>query len=367
MEEEEVAVREDRHGLGNVLALAGGVLEGKVLEGDVAGVDIDAGAAGGADRGAGEVPVLLGILAESDEGALRAVAADMEAELVVGDDDLFAVGAGVDVEGRDAAVAVVRAGVDSFLDGHVVAMARRINDDVVAAQVLRDFRKLRPDLFADDLGDLAGAGGNEVRVVVLAGGDHEIGLGGLVAERFDPVEGRGCDVEKGDALFRGDSFHRGGIVGVAVAVELALLEPAAGDRGQEHRGAALFADAVDEGAEILLVGAPGIGIAGGIVLLGVVVTELDEDVVAGLHRFIDLVPQAEVAEALGAAAVLGVVDDRDGGGIEEVLEHHAPAALEAGLREVLFGAGAVAHQVDGEGAGGEPDGKEEADSSTSSE
>ena len=222
--------------------------------------------------------------------------------------------------------------------------------------MLCNFGKLGRDLSADDLGDLAGAAGDEVRVVVLAGGNHEIGLGRLVAERFDPVEGRGRDVEEGDTLLGSDLAHGLGIVGVAVAVELSALEPAAGDRSQEHRGAALLTDAVDKVAEVVLVGAERRGVAGGIVGLGVVVAELDEDIVAGLHGPVDFVPEAEVAETLSTATVLGVIDDGDGGGIEEILEHHPPSAFLSGLGKILLGAGAVAHQVDGEGAGGEPDG-----------
>ena len=145
---------------------------------------------------------------------------------------------------------------------------------------------------------------------------------------------------------------RVGVV-VAVAVQLAVLEPAAGHRGEEDRRRALFAGAADEGPQVLLVGAESGRIALGVVGLGIVVAELDEHIVAGLEGVLDDVPEALVDEALRAAAVL-----RESV-VHEVREHHAPAALELAVGEVFLRHGGIAHQMDGrEGAGDEPDGDE---------
>ena len=73
VEEEEVAVGEHRHRLADFLALAGAVLEAQVFEGDVAGVDIDGGAAGSAH---GDVPVGpegLGVFVKRDERVIGAL------------------------------------------------------------------------------------------------------------------------------------------------------------------------------------------------------------------------------------------------------------------------------------------------------
>ena len=176
---------------------------------------------------------------------------------------------------------------------------------------------------------------------------HEVGPGGFVAQAFDPVESGCGDVKQGSAgLFR-NLFHRGGIIAVAVAVEPAILEPAAGDRSEQHGISSLLPHAVDERAEIVLVGTPGSCISRGIGFLGVVVPELDKYVIAGLYRVVYLVPEAPVDETLCAAAVLGVVYHFDPV-VEEILEHHAPAALGIAFGKVFLRHGAVTHEVDGE-------------------
>ena len=102
-------------------------------------------------------------------------------------------------------------------------------------------------------------------------------------------------------------------------------------------------------AEIVLIGTPGGGVAGGVGLLGIIVPELDEEVVAFLEVGLDLCPVSQGHEALGAAAVVGVVDDLDAV-IQEVGEHHSPAALGVASAQVLGGHGGVADEVDGEAA-----------------
>ena len=367
VEEQEVAVGEHRHGLADLLALPRRVLEGDVLEGHVAGVDVDAGAAGSAHLEVVVRPQLLRIPVVGEDGLVRALAHDLHPELGVRDVDGLLVGAGLDEDGGDLAVAVVRDGVDALLDGHVVAVAGLVHDDVVPHKMLAEGGNLLLEGVADDLRHLARPAGDRMGVVVLAGGDHEIGLGSLVADALEPVQSRRGDVQERHAHLLGHLLHRGGIVGVAVAVQLAAFEPAAGHRGEEDRRRAFLAGSADEGPEVLLVGAEGGRIAVGIVGLGIIVAELDEHVVPGLEGVLDHVPEALVDEALRAAAVLRVVDDVEGA-VHEIREHHAPAALGLPVGQVLVRHRGIAHQVDGrEGTGHEPDTEEEADSSTSSE
>ena len=307
-------------------------------------------------------PELLRIAVIGQDGLVRALAHDLHPELGVRDVDGLLVRAGLDEDGGDLVVAVVRDRVDGVLDLHVVAMAGLVHDDVVPHEMLADRGNLRLEGFADDFRHFARTAGDRMGIVVLAGGDHEIGLRGLISDAFDPVQGRRGDVQDRHAHLLGHLLHGGGIVGVAVAVQLAVLEPAAGHRSQENRRGALLAGAADEGPEILLVGAESRGIAVGIIGLGVVVAELDEHVIPGLEGVLDHVPEALVDEALRAAAVLRIVDDPEGV-VHEVREHHAPAALELAVGEIFLRHGGIAHQVDGrEGTGYKPDGDEIEDS-----
>ena len=266
------------------------------------------------------------------------------------------VNAAADEQAGDFLMAVVGAGVDAFLHRHIVSVAVGRYHNVVILQGLGQFRKLFLDKAANDFRHLAGAGGHQVGVVVLAGGNHEVGLGSLIPQPLDPVQGGRGHVQQGNILLGGHGLHGGGIVRMAASVQLAVLEPAAGHRGEQHGDAALLPHTVNVIAQVVLVSAPGSRIAGGVALLGVVVAELDKHVVSRLNGAVHLVPQAQVPEALGAAAVLGIVDHLHLVRVQEVLEHHAPAPLQSCLGQVFLGHCAVAHQMDGgEGAGHQPD------------
>ena len=261
-------------------------------------------------------------------------------------------------------MAVVGAGVDGFLYGHIVAVAVAGHHDVVAHKVRGDFGQLLLDEAAHDFSHLAGSGSDGVGVVglavggagVAAGGEvHKVRPRGFISQALYPVQGRGGHVQESHSFLLRHLLHSGGVVPVASAVELAFLEPAAGDRGEEHRGAAFLAYALDEDAQVVLICSPGSGVALGVGFLGVVVPEFDEYVVSGAYGLIDLGPEAFVDEALGAASVLGVVDDFHFR-IQEVLEHHTPAPLGIAFGEVFLGHSAVSHQMDGEGAANQPEG-----------
>ena len=280
-------------------------------------------------------------------------------ELGVRDVDGFLVGAGLDEDRGDLLMTVVRDRIDGLLHGHVVAVTGLVHDDVVADEMPADRRNLLLQGLADQFGHLARAPRDRMGIVILARGNHEISLGGLIAQAFQPVERLRGHVQQRHAFLLSHLLHRGGIIRVAVAVQLPLLEPAAGDRSEEHRRGALRAGPADEGAEVVLVGAESRGIALRIVRLRIVVAELDEHVIPGLQGVVHLVPETPVDETLRAAAVLRVIDHLEGV-VHEVLEHHAPAALGIAAREVLFRHGGIAHQVDGrEGAGYQPDAGEE--------
>ena len=213
--------------------------------------------------------------------------------------------------------------------------------------MLRDFGELLAYLLADELGHLAGSAGDGVGVVVLAGADHEVGLRALIAQALEPVEcGRG-HVQQGHVLFFRDLLHRGGIVAVMISVENAVLEMPAGDGSQQNRPGALFFGGPYEETQVVLIGPECRSIARGIILLGIVVAELDEQVIPRLQVGFHLIPKAQVPETLGAAPVLGIVDDLHSI-VQEVLEHHSPAAFGPRLRKVLLRHCGISDGVDGE-------------------
>ena len=310
-------------------------------------MDVDAGAAGRANREIAAGPVFLGVFVVGKDGLLGILALEEYAELGVGDVNLFLVHAVLNEYTRNFLVAVVGDGVYAFLHRLVVAVAIGSNHNVVIHKVFGNFRQLFLDFVANDFRHFAGAAGHQVGVVVLAGRNHEIGLGGVVAQFLQPVQRGGGHVDEGNAHLFGYGLHGGRIVRMAVTVQFSLLEPAAGNGTQEHRSAAFLAHAFYEGAEVVLVGAVRRSVAGRIVRLGVVMAEFNEHVVAGLHGIVYLIPQAQVDEAFGAAPVLGIVDHLHVL-IQEIGEHHAPAALLTGFGQVFFCHGAVPHQVDGE-------------------
>ena len=79
----------------------------------------------------------------------------------------------------------------------------------------------------------------------------------------------------------------------------------------------------------------------------VVMSKLDEDVVAGLNFVEHLVPTAFVDETLGGAAVDGMVIHYDMG-VEILLEHHTPTAFLFASGGVFVGHGGVAYHEHGE-------------------
>ena len=286
----------------------------------------------------------------------------MHAELGMRDGDLFLIHPVADEHPGDFLMTVVRDGVHAFLHGLIVAMSIGRYDNVVIDQVPGQIRQLRPDPVADQFRHLAGTAWDQMGVVVLAGGNHKISFGGFVAQRLDPIQrGRG-HIQADHAFFGRYRLHGGGIVRVAVPVQLPALEPATGDGREQHRNAAFFPHPVHKTTQIILIGAPGSRIAGRIVLLGIVVAKLDEHIIAGLDRSIYLVPEPQVDETLGAAAILGVIDHRYLRRVQEILQHHTPAAFLPGLGQIFFGHSAVPHQMDSsKGTGYQPNDRKEKD------
>ena len=329
-------------------------------------MDVNGCAARCADDEIAARPRCLGVFVESDNSILRVLSLDVQTELVVGDNHFLFVHAAADKHAGNLAVAVIRTGVDAFLDGHVIAVSVGRNHNVVVLEMLRDFRNLLFDEAAGDFRYLTGAFSDGVRVVVLAGGNHEICPGGFVAQAFQPVQRCSCHVQKHHSLFIGHRLHRSRIILVAIAVQAILLEPAAGNRGEQNGNSALLTGFIDEQAQIILVRAPSIGISCRIAFLRVVVAELDEHIIPRLDGFVYLSPSTLIDETLGALAVACVIDHFHSA-VQEVLEHHAPAALLPRLGKVLLRHSAVPHQMDGETAAENPNNGKERDSSTSSE
>ena len=217
-----------------------------------------------------------------------------------------------------------------------------------------ELRSLRDALY-DEGSDANCTGIDGVRVVVatlriafaLAGSKlHEIWLRSLVTERLQPVAGVGIYIQKRNVHFQGDGFHGRHIVAVAVLIENSVLEPAAAHRSKEHRSGTLGPYLIDETEEIVAVGPVGRGVAEGVVLLGVIVPELKEHIVAGLEHGHHPVPMSESTEALGTPTVTGVIHDLDPI-VEEARKDHAPTSFGAAFGHILWGAGAVTAEVYG--------------------
>ena len=114
---------------------------------------------------------------------------------------------------------------------------------------------------------------------------------------------------------------------------------------QDGYGATL-ACLVHEALQIGIEGRTRLRVAVGLGLL-VVVSELDDDVVARLDLGHHTFPSAFVDEREAGASVHGVVVDADALGVEELAQHHAPAPLLLAAGGVLVGHGRVAYHEDG--------------------
>ena len=140
--------------------------------------------------------------------------------------------------------------------------------------------------------------------------------------------------------------------------------PVAAHHGvHQHRCSALFARFAHKLREVVVKRRTWVGMAVSLGLL-VIVSELDDDVVARFDEREHLVPAFLVDETLGRTSVDGVVVHAHEGGVEVALQHHGPAAFRRTLREILVGSGRVTddknrrHVVGLEGAHhGEHDGQ----------
>ena len=129
--------------------------------------------------------------------------------------------------------------------------------------------------------------------------------------------------------------------GVGNGIAIGSSEVAAHNGVEQHGYAALSTCFVDKAAQIVVEGGSGVGMSFGIGLL-VVVSELDEDVVALPDERKHLVPAAFVYEALGAAAIYGMIVNtyflR-----KESRQHLPPASLGVAALQVFVGHGGVAN------------------------
>ena len=160
-----------------------------------------------------------------------------------------------------------------------------------------------------------------------------------------------------------------GLLGDALAEQVILFggilvfeEAAACDGVEEDRDASLRACLIDEPSEVVvergrtspLVGAKlgfgGAGTSAAVLRLDlfVVVSELDEDVVAGLDGIIDLLPFSFEDEGEGAATVQRMIIDTDVVG-KESRQHLSPATFLVVAIKGLVGHGRIADHEDGDG------------------
>jgi hypothetical protein len=199
----------------------------------------------------------------------------------------------------------------------------------------------------DEAGHGAGALFVEVGEVGGLVGEF-LGVGG--AEFFDQGGAGGVQVDDGDFFLGGDGFHGVG-VGLERVGEFAVwAESAADHRGDKDRGRVNGTGIVDVTTEEIAVGGRGVGGLGFFRGVGIVVTELDEDVVGFFGE--GLGPATLGDEGLGAASGGGEIDDGDGAGLEFFGDELAPATVGAGGGVITNGGVTDEDDADGCGLGG---------------
>ena len=125
-------------------------------------------------------------------------------------------------------------------------------------------------------------------------------------------------------------------------------EVASHDGIHQHGDATMLTGLTNILRQIVVEGGAGIGVAVGLGLF-IVVSELDDDVVARLDLLQDLVPAAFIHETLGGTAIHGMIVDDNDIFIEVALQGHAPPTLQFTFGEVLVGSGGIADDEDGRG------------------
>ncbi|MCO5560765.1 hypothetical protein L7F22_014385 [Adiantum nelumboides] len=149
-------------------------------------------------------------------------------------------------------------------------------------------------------------------------------------------------IEVGGELANGSRVIAKGLL------ENAVLPDGASDGGEQHRVGLVVSGVVDVGGEIFLEGCVGVGVDSGAPRILVVVTELNEDVVAGGEVLgLDLLPEAIVDVGLGAAASGCQIEHYDAGAlaVDVVAQVSGPAGLrvEGGRIGVVGGSGVADH------------------------
>ena len=123
------------------------------------------------------------------------------------------------------------------------------------------------------------------------------------------------------------------------------IKPSARDRSEKHRLGTHFQGMIHEKPDIILICTERSGITGGIRLLGIIMTELDEEVFPSLEVILHPVPDAERLHAFGAAAVLGIIRHKDIA-VHMGLEPLSPASFRIFIGKILVCHGRVSHQAE---------------------
>ena len=158
----------------------------------------------------------------------------------------------------------------------------------------------------------------------------------LISQALHQCAAGGGEVDEGDALPLCQRPHGGGVGSVALS-EASALKPPAGQGGDEHRKGPGGAGDTHVAQQIFLIGLR-IGIPGGVLTFFIVVSKLDKEEVSGLHCLPHRLKKPLVPEALGAAAILGVVIDHYAGA-EIGLQLLAHAPLGPGVHTVKVDGG----------------------------
>ena len=102
---------------------------------------------------------------------------------------------------------------------------------------------------------------------------------------------------------------------------------------------------IHEKPDIILICSERSCITGGIRLLGIIMTELDEEVFPSLEVILHPVPYSQRLHTLCAAAVLGIIRHKDIA-VHMGLEPLTPASLRILIGEILVCHGRVSHQAE---------------------
>lgn len=342
----------------------GGVFEGEIVAGDIAGIDEHGAAFLGGKCGAGSIRVgCFEVEIAGDDRALGSagIAGEDELGMLPIDVKRAGIGSRSDVDDARRAMGRGRQGIEGGADVAMGGGAIGGDGGVGEIQQGGEIGIEADEFHRGEAGDGIGSGFRVVGVIGEALGDGRVFTGlepeveffaAFLAEGGFEAVGEVFEIDEGDFFIDGELSDGCGVVAVGGAEPAMIPFPAGDGRGEDGDGSAA-AGFADEAGEVVAVAAVGRGVDGGVVGFFIVVAELDDQAIAGLEHFQGGVPTAFGDEGFCAAAIARVVVGA-GGFADELAEKLAPAAFWVGGIGFV-GHGGIPDEMDGRlpGVGGQ--------------